>query len=93
MLKKLYNTPDSSSSRISQTSNYQLTGVLAEKKTQEKKPLKKNYSSNELRTSNVMAAPLKGSICDYEMGGGEEEEEEEEEEVSDYNEESSMLSK
>lgn len=45
MLKKLYQNNDSSSSRISQTSNYKFS-TLADKKTQEKKGMKKNFSSN-----------------------------------------------
>ena len=46
MLKKLYqNNEDSSSSRISQMSNYKVSNTLFDKKTQEKK-IKKNYSTN-----------------------------------------------
>ena len=73
MLKKLYrNNQDSSMSRVSQaSSNYKLS-TLGDKKTQEKRVMKKNYSSNELRTSN----PLRDSVYDYDLG---------EKEVSEYN--------
>lgn len=74
MLKKIYNNQDSSSSRISQGSNYKFS-TLGEKKTQEKKMMKKNYSTNELKISTVGA--FKGSVND--------DQEMEENEVSDYN--------
>jgi hypothetical protein len=84
MLKKLYgNNQDSSSSRISQISATKPTFGWKDKKTEEKKVLKKNYSSNELKTSH---AHMKASVSEYDIiGKGTVE-------VSDYNEESSMLS-
>jgi hypothetical protein len=83
MLKKLYHTnnQESSASRGSlNSSRYGLAG-LAEKKTQEKRAMRKNYSSNELKTSPM--PPSKNSIYDYEQPSVE---------ISDYNEESSMVS-
>lgn len=61
MLKKLYRN-EPSSSRVSQISNYQID-TLPEKKTLEKKNMKKNYSStNQLKTSNAYPN-LKNSYC------------------------------
>ena len=83
MLKKLYQKHDdynNTESRVSHaSSHYKLSGIN-EKKTQEKKMLKKNYSSNELKTSHIQA---KTPFYDYEPPSVE---------VSNYNEESSMVS-
>jgi hypothetical protein len=82
MLKKLYKNQDSSESRVSQLSSpahhhYPHTiphpqQFSKDKKTEEKRVIKKNYSSNELKTSN---ANLKNSVSEYEL----------EEEISGYN--------
>lgn len=45
MLKKLYNNQDSSESRVSQASN-QPYAFSKEKKTEEKRIIKKNFSKN-----------------------------------------------
>ncbi len=43
-----------SSSRLSQTSNFKMSNNLAlDKKTHEKKFMKKQYSTNEIKTSNI----------------------------------------
>jgi hypothetical protein len=56
MLKKLYqNNAELSSSRMSQSNSFKLkTNMgLADKKTHEKRAIKKHYSTNELKTSNM----------------------------------------
>lgn len=56
MLKKLYqNHNELSSSRMSQSNEFKInTNIgLADKKTHQKKAMKKQYSTNELKTSNI----------------------------------------
>jgi hypothetical protein len=69
MLKKLYHNQDVSESRVSVPSNPSRQYLppppyphSKDKKTEEKRAMRKNYSSNELKTSNVH---LKNSVSEY----------------------------
>jgi hypothetical protein len=78
MLKKLYHNQESSESRVSLQSNHSRQYLPTQphpylphphskdKKTEEKRIMRKNYSSNELKTSN---AHLKQSVSEYEGEG------------------------
>ena len=83
MLKKLYNNNDSSSSRISQASNYRVSTIV-DKKTQPKQ-LHKNHSSRELKTSHFQQSRYKNSVYDYEESKEDMEEYQEESFVSQEN--------
>lgn len=76
MLKKLYHKQEFSESRVSLQSShsdsrqqlptqpypYHLHPASKDKKTEEKRIMRKNYSSNELKTSNVH---MKQSVSEY----------------------------
>lgn len=80
MLKKLYHKQESSESRVSLQSShsnsrqhlptqphpYYPHPVSKDKKTEEKRIMRKNYSSNELKTSNVQ---MKQSVSEYDGEG------------------------